>query len=661
MRCCTATSRCHRCSCAAPAALRSLAVLGATLGLQAVWLGLPREARGAEEAAEAPVPVAEAAFEATILPFLESHCFACHGEADAEGGIALESYREAADIERASDVWETVVRVVSERQMPPADEFQPTESEIASFVAAVGAELASLDCSDQPLPGRVTIRRLNRPEYNNTIRDLIGIDFRPADDFPSDDVGNGFDNMGDVLSLPPILLEKYLAAAEEIILRGWADPEGRRRLFPRQAAEDDDRIAVAKENLGEFASRAFRRPVDPEEVERLWSVVEYARSQGSSEEAAIQAGLQAVLVSPHFLFRVELDRPGAAEAEPHPEGVAPLNDWQIASRLSYFLWSSMPDETLFELARQGRLRDHAVLGEQVDRMLDDARSVALVDNFAGQWLQLRQLPRLAPDPETFPSFDDGLRAAMRRETEMFFAAMLRDDRSILEFLNADFTFVNARLAAHYGIDGVEGEAFQRVSLPAGRRGVLTQASILMLSSNPTRTSPVKRGKWVLENILGEPPPPPPPGVETLDDGGEVLGSLRERMEQHRSNDACAVCHVRMDAIGFGLENFDPIGAWRDRDGRFEIDPSGSLPGGVSFDGPAELMQILLEQKQDAFCRCLTKKMLAYALGRGVVSHDRCTINEIVESVEQQEFRFRALIKAIVTSDPFLFREVKETP
>lgn len=626
----------------------------------------------AEETADPPAPVAESAFEEQILPFLETHCFTCHGEADAEGGIALESYQEAADIERDSDVWETVVRVVSERQMPPAEEFPPGDAEIATFVAAVRAELASLDCAEGSFPGRVTVRRLNRPEYNNTIRDLVGIDFLPAADFPSDDVGNGFDNMGDVLSLPPLLLEKYLAAAEEIVALGWADADSRRKLFPHGLAEGDDRVAVAKKNLHAFASRAFRRPVDDEEFERLWSVVRFAHSAGSSAEEAVQTGYQAVLVSPHFLFRVELGDDGASDVEPPreageiakadapAEGVRPLSDWQIASRLSYFLWSSMPDETLFELAERGRLREPSVLLEQVDRMLDDPRSVALVDNFAGQWLQLRQLSQLTPDAGTFPTFDDSLRSAMRRETELFFEALLRDDRSILEFLSADFTFVNGRLAAHYGIEGVQGDSFQRVSLPSGRRGVLTQASILMLSSNPTRTSPVKRGKWVLDNILGEPPPPPPPGVESLDEGSEVLGSLRERMEQHRSNDACAVCHVRMDAIGFGLENFDPVGAWRDRDGRFAIDPSGTLPGGLSFDGPAELMEILLEQKQDAFCRCLTKKMLAYALGRGIVSQDRCTVNGIVEAVEQQDYRFRSLIKAIVTSDPFLFREVKET-
>jgi hypothetical protein len=287
-------------------------------------------------------------------------------------------------------------------------------------------------------------------------------------------------------------------------------------------------------------------------------------------------------------------------------------------------------------------------------MLRDPKRESLVNNFAGQWLQLRNLSVLAPDKGAYPAFDDGLRQAMRRETELFFESIVEEDRSLLEFLDARHTFVNARLAKHYGIDGVEGDQFQRITLPGDQRGgVLTQASILTVTSNPTRTSPVKRGKWVLENLLGAPPPPPPPMVKELDENPAqaATGSLRQRMEQHRANPGCASCHQRMDPLGFGLENFDGIGAWRTKDGEFVIDPAGDLPTGESFKSPKELRAILLAQKDD-FTRCLTEKMLTYALGRGLEYYDQCATDSIVEAVRKADYRFSALIEEIVMSDPF---------
>jgi hypothetical protein len=316
----------------------------------------------------------------------------------------------------------------------------------------------------------------------------------------------------------------------------------------------------------------------------------------------------------------------------------------------------MPDEALFEVAREGRLRDREVLVAQVKRMLADPKSKALVDNFAGQWLQLRDVELLNPNPAQFPNFDDELRVAMRRETELFFESLIREDRSVLDFLNADFTFVNERLARHYAMDGIQGNEFRRVSLGPQRRGVLTHASILLLTSNPTRTSPVKRGKWILDNILGEAPPPPPDDVPALDENAETFGSLREQMQQHRNNESCAVCHRKMDALGFGLENFDPIGAWREKDGRFPIDPSGTLPGGKEFSSAAELMTILVEEKKKEFCRCLTEKMLTYALGRGLDSYDRCTVKDVVHALGETDYRFTTIITEIVTSPPFMLRE-----
>ncbi|NND96316.1 MAG: DUF1588 domain-containing protein, partial [Pirellulaceae bacterium] len=318
-------------------------------------------------------------------------------------------------------------------------------------------------------------------------------------------------------------------------------------------------------------------------------------------------------------------------------------------------------QRLFDLADSGDLTKHDVLASEAKRMLADPKSIALVDNFAGQWLQLRDLSRLMPDPVKYPNFDGALGSAMRRETEMFFGELIREDRSVLEFLSADFTYVNQRLARHYGIPEVTGDDFQRVRLADGRRGVLTHASILMLTSNPTRTSPVKRGKWILDNILAEPPPPPPADVPELEEGAETLGSLREQMEQHRANEACAVCHRTMDALGFGLENFDAIGAWRDLDGKFPIDASGELPGGRQFNGATDLMRILLDDKKDQFCKCLAEKLLTYALGRGLRSYDRCTVKECLVIMKQRDYRFSALVTAIVTSDPFTMREAKREP
>ena len=320
----------------------------------------------------------------------------------------------------------------------------------------------------------------------------------------------------------------------------------------------------------------------------------------------------------------------------------------------------MPDERLFHLAEQNQLQDPAVLEAETKRMLQDPKARALVDNFAGQWLQLRDVERLSPDPKLFPNYSKALAGSMRQETELFFSAIIDEDRSILEFLNGDYTYVDERLASHYGMEGVKGDAFRRVSLNGGqRRGILTHASILTLTSNPTRTSPVKRGKWILENILNEPPPPPPSDVPDLEEGGETLGTLREQMEQHRANPSCASCHRTMDAIGFGLENFDAVGVWRDHDGKEFIDASGQLPGNKNFQGAGELMEILTDEKKVAFARCLTEKMLTYALGRGLVSFDRCAINDAVAALKRNDYRFSVMVTSIVTSDPFMMREVSE--
>ncbi|MDA8967953.1 DUF1592 domain-containing protein [bacterium] len=592
-------------------------------------------------------------FAREVVPFLKAHCYECHNAEEPEGGVAFDQYKKTANVQQNYDLWEQVIRLVNEHQMPPADQPQPSTVAVSKLSLALEAALKSFDCSADKHPGRVTIRRLNKAEYNNTIRDLTGLDLKLADGFPSDDVGEGFDNIGDVLSLPPILMEKYLEAAYTIADGIFEDKKLAKTVFPNQPAADNllAQAEAARLNIQHFASRAFRRPVTQDEQVRIFTIMRDAWGQDTESEEIYKTVVVAVLTSPHFLFRVEKD-PG----EDDKDGIRKLDGFELASRLSYFLWSSMPDQRLLDLAKTGKLTQRDVLVSETKRMLLDPKAIAIVENFAGQWLQLRDVTRLKPDPDLFPAFDDDLQQSMRKETELFFQAMITEDRNVLEFLTADFTYVDQRLASHYGLQPVKEKGFQRVKLPKKRRGILTHASILMLTSNPTRTSPVKRGKWILDNILAEPPPPPPADVPELEEGIETLGSLREQMEQHRSNESCAVCHRTMDALGFGLENFDAIGAWRDRDGKFEIDASGELPGGIRFNGADGLMRILTENKAEQFCRCLTQKLLIYGLGRGLTSYDRCVINDAYSRLQQNEYRFSELVISIVTSDPFTMRE-----
>jgi len=729
-------------------------------------------------------------YENQVAPLLTKYCYGCHGNGKKKGDLALDAYQAPADAVNDPRTWEKILQNLRTHVMPPEKKPQPSLGEADLIARWIETAVFKCDC-DHPDPGRVTLHRLNRAEYNNTIRDLVGVNFQPADDFPADDSGYGFDNIGDVLSVPPVLLEKYLAAAEKILeaaivsedpakarlrrfdavdlngsapsepLEGGARrlgregdifvkvsfpqegeyalrasaygdqfgpepprmtfklgkkdlrtfdvpveigdarvyevrlrvpagterfsasyinnlvnntdkdpkkrgdrnliieylevagpldvplpplPETHRRIFVREPAPTN-KVDYAREIITRFATRAYRRPARTDEVDRLVKFVQSAMKQGDSFERGIQIALQAVLVSPHFLFRGEL------QPEPNnPDAVHPINEFALASRLSYFLWSSMPDDELFGLAAKGALRKN--LDRQVRRMLKDSKSRALVDNFAGQWLQLRNLRIATPDAKTFPDYDDALRAAMQGETEAFFEHIIHDDRSVLDFLNANYTFANERLARHYGLKGIQGEAFQRVSLKGtGRSGVLTQGAILTLTSNPTRTSPVKRGKYVLENILGSPPPPPPPDVPELKEV-KLVGTLRQRMEQHRENPTCASCHARMDPIGFGFENFDGIGAWRQKDGEFPIDPAGELVSGETFKGPADLTAILVKRKRDEFVRCLSEKMLTYALGRGLEYYDKCALDQISKGVSRKGYRFSSLILEVTRSVPF---------
>ena len=761
----------------------------------------------AEESQPSVVPTSQAEFKRDIYPLMKDVCFGCHGNKRAKAELNLEAFGANPDFFKDGRVWERVSEMLRHREMPPENKKQPTEDQRILLTEFIDTELAKFDCSnpDVPVnPGRVTLRRLNRNEYNNTIRDLFGVDYQPAADFPNDEVGYGYDNIGDVLSMSPILMEKYLRAAEEITaqairtdippyppedairtkrwgtrsddgavriendnlwglfregsidirypfrtdgeyllqidayatlagpelpklqvtldgkpvktfevktteekrhnfivkikpgkgnhrisiaymnnyvnndspdpaLRGDRNlfvrgtkmigpldapqpkiPESHRRVIVRQPNVTETRD-VARESLTQFVEKAFRRPVSEQEVNRLLTFVDMALADGGSFEQGMQLAVQAVLVSPHFLFRWELDtRPSGDEP------IRELTDWELASRLSYFIWSSMPDDELRRLAKRGELSKPDVMQAQIRRMIADPKSNALIENFAGQWLQIRNLNGVTPDPDSFPAFDDSLRQAMKRETEMFFGALMREDRSVLELIDSDFTFLNERLAKHYGLDGVKGKEFQRVSLAkgSGRGGILTHASILTITSNPTRTSPVMRGKWILEQILGTPPPPPPPDVEELEENEEAItsGSLRERLEKHREKTECATCHSKMDPLGFALENFDGIGAWRDVDGKFPIDPSGELPTGEAINGPDGLKKVL--KSRETFIRTLSENLLTFALGRGLEYFDKCAVDEICRQLKASEYRFSALIGGVVNSKPFRFSNLQ---
>jgi hypothetical protein len=613
-----------------------------------------------------------------VAPLLERYCLHCHDSATARGRIVLDVFGDGPPEPRYRSLLLQIADNLRTQNMPPGEEPRPGGEELETLNSWLDTALLT----ENHGAGRVAVRRLNRAEYNNTIRDLIGLDFQPANEFPSDDVGYGFDNIGEVLSTPPVLLEMYLAAAEKVIEEAFRSdyirdhimgppvdlvPRAFRKYTPPVRSPREDKtfrpVSVAPDPelerqqrifniLLAFCDRAFRRPATHDEVTRLLGIVSSAEKDGERSDLAIGLAFRAVLVSPHFLFRESwVDQDPAASTG----ASVPINDFALASRISYFLWSSMPDEQLFRVAAQGSLRRRENLRLQVKRMLRDRRARALSENFAGQWLQTRKLKEFTPDPALFPEFDEPLRAAMLRETELFFESIRDQDRSVLEFLDADYTFVNERLARYYGFGGVTGDWFRRVSLAGTPRGgVLTQASVLTATSNPNRTSPVKRGKWILENILGAPPSPPPSGVEALEERKDHAdaGTLRQRMEQHRADRACASCHSRMDPLGFGLENFDAIGGWRTHEGRQPIDSSGRLPGGRAFRGPAELKATLL-RRREAFARCLAEKILTYAIGRGLERADRRSVDRIVDALGRNEYRFSALILAVVESESFL--------
>jgi hypothetical protein len=818
-----------------------------------VWTGTPGKVHaGAASRGGERLTIADAAAADRVV---RTYCVTCHNNRLKTGGLALDS-ADLSHVGERPELWEKVVRKLRAGLMPPTGSPRPERSFYDGLTVWLETELDTA-AARHPNPGASdTFHRLNRTEYQNAVRDVLGVEVDVASLLPADDASYGFDNIAGVLRMSPTLMERYLAAAQKIaalsvasprrdalvqmfhvpddllqedhvdglplgtrggirlqytapaagayeikarlqrngndyvpsfpeahtleiavdgsrlelftlaadvppsrttaqrierdgatvdsatrqaataapdrsalaarqeerkkIDAGWrvrvpltagthsvtvafiksmaaigdgprhpylrpfgigqggdsrtvpylgsveiagpydpapaADSSSRRVIFVCHPARTSEEPACARTILTALATRAFRRPVGEADLEPLLDCFRQARSAGAFDEA-IEFAIERLLVSPQFLFRVERPFPAVVNAA----AVVPVSDLELASRLSFFLWSSVPDQELLNVAAAKRLHDPGTLEHQVRRMLADARSDAFITNFAGQWLYLRNVPSIAPPGFQFPDFDEALRSAFRRETELFFGSIVREDRTVLDLLNADYTFVNERLARHYGMPGVKGSRFRRVTVTnEARRGLLGQGSILSVTSYPNRTSPVKRGKWVLENLLGTPPPDPPPNVPSLKEEGTSIAHLtmRQRMEQHRANPVCASCHRLMDPLGFALENFDAVGRFRLHDEAFNaIDPEGAFPDGSKFSGPQGLRQVLLDHS-DQFVNTLTEKLLTYALGRGVDAYDAPAVRKVRRQAAANDFRFSAIVLGIVESAPFQLRRAE---
>jgi hypothetical protein len=749
---------------------------------------------------------------------LDEYCSECHNEIDFEGNIDF-ARLDPAHVDADAATWEAVVRKLRTRTMPPQGEQRPDADTYERLATTLET---ALDVTTEIYPGRPALRRLNRVEYANAIRDLLDLDVDVASLLPPDDSAYGFDNNGDLLVVSPALLERYLSAADRVAALAVGDPrtvagaqtytvagdqsqtqhlnglplgtvggiavehnfpldgeyeiqvalfrnnlegirglehahdleiavdgvrvllEGigaghepemptdtivtarsdatdarlrvrapvnagartvtatfvrkigagtnrlrpfersnagtydstgrphietltiagpfaptgpgttasRERIFTCTPGSAEEEEPCAREILATLARRAYRRPIVAPDLERLLPFYRDGRAQGTFE-TGIELALRRVLASPAFVFRPEAEPPDVAAGDAYF-----VSDVELATRLSFFLWSSLPDETLLELAAAGRLHEPNVLEAQVRRMLRDPRIDALVENFAGQWLHLRNLETIKPNTDFYPDFDDDLRQGFKRETELFFASIIDESRSIIDLLTADYTFVDERLARHYGIPYIYGSRFRRVTLPAGleeRRGLLGKGGVLMATSHADRTAPSLRGKWVLENLLGTPPPPPPGNVPPLEEQSAAAPkTMRERLEMHRTNPACTDCHALIDPLGFALENFDAVGGWRDYDARAVVDARGELPDGTDIDGIEELRAALAADPR-VFAGTVVEKLMIYALGRGLQAFDMPVVRGILRKAAADDYRFESIVLGIVESPPFRMR------
>ncbi len=760
--------------------------------------------------------------------FLDTHCERCHNDERMSGNWSLSNV-DINDIAQGKGLkdWEAILRVTERREMPPASRPQPEADELAGFTGWLQGSLDGY-ANAHPNPGRATLRRLNRTEYNNAVRDLLDLDINVAEALPTDDTGYGFDNIADVLSVSPTLMDRYMAVAGKVsrlavgvgstqpstityqlpkdgsilnqgvpsvdermstdlpldsrgggafeyyapydgiyeisgylnantnnevdrmddnrvslrvpltagphsigmsfrkqlaldeqvqILRNnteevplpteaptqltldfvvdgarvgdtqvpsyYMSPRFAQKNFPRDLLEINvagpyevagagetpsrakifnctprfwplDEAYCARKIIGSLAQQAYRRPVTEVDIDRLMKVYEQAE-QAAGFEQGIAASIQAILVSPGFLFLHETDPEGSKPSDVHL-----ISDTEYAARLALFLWSSLPDEELLLMAEKGKLREPEVLKQQVTRMLADDRALALEQNFAGQWLYLRNLEFQRPDVKEFPEFDAPLRAAMKRESELFFTSILRDNASILDFIKSDYTFLNERLAKHYGIDGVQGPAFRKVAVSpeSMRGGLLGQGSILTVTSYSNHTSVVRRGKWILDNLLAAPPPPPPPDIPALkaqDKGGKALNA-REQLAQHSEDPACSSCHVKMDPLGLALEKYDAVGRFRLLDAGRPIDVRTNMPDGTEFEGLSGLQDVLMARKQQ-FAGAFTERLMTYALGRGIEPSDQPQLRKIVQQAGADNYAIHSIIWGILNSQPFNYRMV----
>lgn len=753
---------------------------------------------------------------------VQRYCLGCHTNTTKSGGFILEGLK-GTESSAHPDVWERVIKKIRLQEMPPAGLPRPNEATANTFVSNLVAELDQAN-RKHPYAGKPVIRRLNRTEYSNTVRDLLNLDIPLEAELPQDQIAAGFDNVADALSMSPLLLERYLKVARRVseLATGTGDASPVVEIFPARKSQaawqgtdmpfgtrggtkvtyffprDGDydlRAFLAKESLtpiegvrffqtrlthlkagnhtitvafpNEFAERegpvqdvsgpggaalggpldvlgtavrptlefrvdgkrvklheiggmtageaafdglpgpptlgrieiagpynvtgsgstpsrnkiftcrptagndeaacakkilnplvrlAFRRDITEKDLQPFLKTFAAARQKKNFEES-IGESIRDILLTPDFLFRLEFD-----SAKGAPGSAQPVNDFELASRISFFLWSSIPDEQLLSVASSGKLRDNNVLEKEVKRMLADRRSAALMDNFIAQWLGLRSLEETLPDRELFPEFNVALQSAFRNETQLFVNSLIRENRSVLDLLRANYTYLDERLAEHYGIPGVKGPGFRRVSLENNpqRGGLLSQGSILLLTSHSTRTSPVLRGKWILDNLLNSPPAPPPADVPPLEENpreGKKL-TARQQVEKHRANPACASCHNRIDPLGFSLENYDVIGRWREKDEGGPIDASGKLISGAQFSGPQGLKQILLAQSDEFVCATINRFM-TYALGRELDGRDQPAVREVMRQTEANGYRFHDVILAIVKSTPFEMRQKQE--
>ena len=586
--------------------------------------------------------------------FIKRYCLECHSGEKPKASLDLSRFDSMDKILSEALLWDDILIRLSQGDMPPKEADLPTLNERSEFLNWVESSLQKAACQSGPHAGPAVLRRLNRAEYSASVRDLLDIHFDAGEALPSDGSGGeGFDNASETLFISPIHAEKYMDAARVAVEYAFADPRSLRRFLVAEPDEKTSPEVAARRVIEDFLPRAFRRSIPESEILEYLALFHAAYKADPSFMVAIRLTLQAVLISPKFLFIAEEPN---FDSKPHK-----VTDHELASRLSYFLWGSLPDDELLKAADEGNLSDSRILQEQFKRMLGSQNSRKVRNfsqNFVEQWLGTRALGREFKPDKSILGYDSELEGGMKYEPVFFFHEILTENRSLLDLLKADYTYVNRRLARHYRIKGEFREQPKRVQLTDENRrgGLLSMAAVLAVSSYPHRTSPVLRGKWILETILGDPPPPPPPNVPELEESASSVSSesLRQRLELHRQNVACAQCHDRIDPLGFGLENYGVLGRWRDKYEGHTVDARGALPDGTTFSGPAELKLALLGRK-DQFVRHLTKKMLGYALGRGLTYYDYCAVNSIVDKLRANDYKSHHLLFGIIQSVPFRFK------